>query len=126
MAKTVTWNRQTLNVCVSAVGTSWIKVYESSDVDNDFTTLMFTNTTSGSEIKAYLTLTDSSASAGDGSGGFLYAWILYGIPISVGDTLSFSDETIHIDRGQILWVKSDTANGLSIYGKMIREVKSIT
>jgi len=124
MAKTVTRNRQTLNVCVSAVGTSWIKVYESSDVDCDFTTLMISNKT-GSSVDITLSITES-ASAGDGSGGTLKAYLCYGLPIEANDVLSFSDEVVHLDRGQQLWIKSDTASSLSVYSRIIRNVKVVS
>lgn len=125
MPRTVSYKRVTSSVTVSAAGTSWIEVYTSTDSDSDFVTLMLTNTTSASDVKAYLSIT-SGATDGDGTSGVLKARVLYGLTIESGDVLSFSNETLHLDKGQQLWIKSDTADGLSVYGKIIRSVKVIT
>lgn len=109
------------NSSVASAGTSWSLLYKNTVRDSIVNTMYIANIDGTSDVEFYMSVTDGNATDGDGTNGTFIAWLAYKMVITAGTTVSFvGEDNIILDRNQKIWVKSNTANGLSIFASVSR------
>lgn len=103
----------------SVSASSWELFYTGSAGENILHALYIANIDGTVSANIDISLTDSSATDGDGTAGTLRARLAVSVPVPANSTLQFAEKTLNINTNDKLWLKASVDGDLSAFASVL-------